>query len=146
MSIQDGKVFSKDKASSCLSNLARDSKDKETCHKTQIGTISIGFPRQFGETLYGVQIGNVCQPTFIKKIGLKAIEGRLDSVTRTSHPNLLNLLDISVHESDAILYYEKPGIPLGQIRQIKTLDRIEVATICRKVQFLRFSSFIRNDD
>jgi hypothetical protein len=59
-------------------------------------------------------------------------------VKRTSHPNLLNLIGMTFSGSHVLLHYEKPGVPLTKIRHFKTLDRIEVATICRKVFKIHF--------
>lgn len=150
--MQGGIFLSEGKASRCPPNLAQDSQNKETHHERKttqlLGSkkcscpgyhpIVINFPRKNGE-YFGMQIGGVsCQPTSLQKMKCDTVEGRFDSVTRTSHPNLLNLLGISACEGDVLLHYEKPGISLTQIRQFKTLDRIEVATICRKVFKIHF--------
>jgi hypothetical protein len=98
--------------------------------------IFISFPRKNGQASFGMQIGGIsCQPTYVQEMSLDAMGGSFESVTRTSHPNLLNLIGISARGGEVSLHYEKPGIPLTKIRQIMTLDRIEVATICKKVLF-----------
>ena len=141
-------------------NMAQDAQNKETHHErktTQLlgfgkcsypgyNPMVINFQRKNGE-YFGMQIGDVsCQPTPFQKMKRDTVEGRFDSLTRTSHPNLLNLLSISACEGDVLLHYEKPGISLTQIRQFKILDRIEVATICRKVFKIQYTSHIRNND
>jgi hypothetical protein len=147
MSMQGETSNSEDKPSSCLSNLAQDFQNKETYHArktaqlepkkssfSRIDTILINFARKNGEDFLGMQIGDAsCQATFLQKIDLAAMEGRFDSITPTGHPNLLNLIGNWVDESHVVLHYEMPGMSLTEIRQFKTLDRIEVATICKKV-------------
>lgn len=155
MSMQGGIFLSEGKASCCPPNLARDSQNKETHHERKTNQllghgkcsypgyrpIVINFERKNGEHL-GIDIGSVsCQPTSLQKMKRDSVEGRFDSVLRTNHPNLLNLLGISACENDVLLHYEKPGISLTQIRQFKILDRIEVATICRKVFKILFPTW-----
>lgn len=90
MSMQGGTFIFEDKASSCPSNLAQDSQNKETHHErkttqlleskkssySRIDTILISFPKKNGENFFGMQIGDVsCQPTSLQKMDLDAMEG-----------------------------------------------------------------------
>lgn len=45
------------------------------------------------------------EATFLQKMDFDAMEGKFNSVTLTSHPNLLNLIGKSVFKSNIILYY-----------------------------------------
>jgi hypothetical protein len=92
------------------------------------------FPEEYGEGFYGMEIGDVpCRPSFLQKMDLDAVDERSNPVLRTNHPNLLNLLDISVCGDKLFLHYERPGISLGKLHKSTMLDRVAVATICKKV-------------
>ncbi|EED20930.1 conserved hypothetical protein [Talaromyces stipitatus ATCC 10500] len=70
---------------------------------------------------------------FLKKLDLDEVNGDLNSLQLTSHPNLLNLMRVSVIEDGIYLHYERPGVSLSKMKQFKLIDRIAVATICKKV-------------
>jgi hypothetical protein len=81
------------------------------------------FPEEYGEGFYGMEVGDVpCRPSFLQKMDLDAVDERSNPVLRTSHPNLLNLLDISVCGDKLFLHYERPGISLGKLQKSTMLD------------------------
>jgi hypothetical protein len=108
----------------------------------RIDTILTNFlPEEYGEGFYGMEVGDVpCRPAFLQKMDLDAVDERSNPVLRTNHPNLLNLLDISVCGDELFLHYERPGISLGKLQKSTTLDRVAVATICKKVSQIPFNS------
>lgn len=147
--------------SSLPSSPARDFKhtnDNETVHErrsiqslidsskeppyARIDTILTNFfPEEYGEGFYGMEVGDVpCRPTFLQKMDLDAVDKNSNPVLRTNHPNLLNLLDISVCGDKLFLHYERPGISLGKLHKSTMLDRVAVATICKKVLQILFIS------
>lgn len=109
---------------------------------TRIDTILTNFfPEEYGEGFYGMEVGDVsCRPTFLQKMDLDAVDESCNPVLRTNHPNLLNLLDISVRGDKLFLHYERPGICLGKLEKSTMLDRVAVATICKKVIQILFIS------
>lgn len=112
---------------------------------SRIDTILTSFsPENYSEGFYGMEIGNVsCRPTYLQKLDLDAVDGRSNPVLRTNHPNLLNLVDISICGDKLFLHYERPGISLAKLQESKMLDRIAVATICKKVLQVQFPSLER---
>lgn len=111
---------------------------------TRIDTILTNFiPEEYGEGFYGMEVGDVpCRPAFLQKMDLDAVDKNSNPVLRTNHPNLLNLLDISVcGDKLFLLHYEWPGISLGKLHKSIMLDRVAVATICKKV--LKYYSYIK---
>jgi hypothetical protein len=71
------------------------------------------------------------RPVFFKSVEMCPEDGGF--VQQTNHPNLLNLLDFSVEGNRVHLSYERPGISLARLKQFEMIDRIAVATICKKV-------------
>ncbi|KAE8553637.1 hypothetical protein TMatcc_006914 [Talaromyces marneffei ATCC 18224] len=151
MTTHGGVSISVHKATTLPLSLARDSNNNEVIHErrtiqslidsskkppySRIDTIFISFfPEKYGEGFCGMEIGDVsCRPTFLQKMDLHAVDERSNPVLRTNHPNLLNLLDISVCGDKLFLHYERPGISLAKLQTSKMLDRIAAATICKKL-------------
>ncbi|OKL55272.1 hypothetical protein UA08_09432 [Talaromyces atroroseus] len=119
MTLLCGPSISVYKATTLPSNLARDFNNKnnnnnELVHErrsiqslidsskkppyARIDTILTNFfPEEYGEGFYGMEVGDVpCRPTFLQKMDLDAVDKNSNPVLRTNHPNLLNLLDISL--------------------------------------------------
>lgn len=71
--------------------------------------------------------------TFVKKLDLEDVNADSGFVQLTSHPNLLNLMDVSISKNEIYINYERPGISLSKLQQYDIIDRITVATICKKV-------------
>jgi hypothetical protein len=87
-----------------------------------------------------MEVGDVPgRPTFLQKLDLDTVDERSNPVLRTNHPNLLNLLDISVCGDELFLHYERPGIALEKLQKSTMLDRVAVATICKKVLQIQFT-------
>uniref|UniRef100_A0A093XBF0 Dual specificity mitogen-activated protein kinase kinase 2 n=1 Tax=Talaromyces marneffei PM1 TaxID=1077442 RepID=A0A093XBF0_TALMA len=150
MTLHGGVSISVHKATTLPLSLARDSNNNELIHErrtiqslinsskkppySRIDTILTNFfPEEYGEGFYGMEIGDVsCRPTFLQKMDLGAVDERSNPVLRTNHPNLLNLLDISllhgliyIHEAlnvshghlhcDGIYLNDKGEIKIGDV-------------------------------
>ena len=99
------------------------------------------FPEEYVEGFYGMEVGDVPgRPSFLQKMDLDAVDEKSSPVLRTNHPNLLNLLDISVCGDKLFFHYERPRISLGRLHNSTMLDRVAVATICKKVLQIQFTS------
>jgi hypothetical protein len=106
----------------------------QKCPFPQMDSIFVEFPGSYAHGYSGMQIGHVTSPpTFVKKLAVNDAPPKYDCVRRTSHPNLVNLTDISVAEDGVYLSYEGTGASLAELRPFISGDPIAVATICKKV-------------
>jgi hypothetical protein len=100
----------------------------------QMDSIFVELRDPYAHGYAGLQIGHVTSPpTFVKKMAVDDAPRKDDCVRRTSHPNLVNLTDISVAEDGVYLSYEGTGASLAELHQFISGDPIAVATVCKKV-------------
>ncbi|KAH8695673.1 kinase-like domain-containing protein [Talaromyces proteolyticus] len=73
--------------------------------------------------------------TFVKKVSCENVNRKHKHLQKTSHQNLVNLMDICATEEAVYFTYERPGISLKDLNKYSRLvfDRITVATICREI-------------
>lgn len=110
----------------------------EEVSRPRVGAILAAFPVKPSEHgCFGMEIKDVSiRPVFVKPVEIKPVEGGHDEgrfVEQTDHRNLLNLIDFSLEGNLVHLSYERPGMPLARLKQFEMIDRIAVATICKKV-------------
>lgn len=110
----------------------------EEVSRPRVGAILAAFPVKPSEHgCFGMEIKDVSiRPVFVKSMEIKLVEGGHDEgvfVQQTNHPNLLNLIDFSLEGNQVHLSYERPGMSLARLKQFEMIDRIAVATICKKV-------------
>ncbi|CRG86373.1 hypothetical protein PISL3812_03379 [Talaromyces islandicus] len=108
----------------------------ESLYSLPIENIHVEFPDISGQEYCGMEMElnpSARRSKFLKKLDLDEVNGDLNSLQLTSHPNLLNLMCVSVMEDEIYLHYERPGVSLTKMQQFKLIDRIAVATIYKKV-------------
>jgi hypothetical protein len=82
--------------------------------------------------------------TFVKTMSLEGVEGWQNNLHKTSHHNLVNVVDI--YADDVVyLLYERMGISLRDLKRCSSalFDKITVATVCTEVR--EFCIFYRRE-
>jgi len=106
----------------------------QKCPFPQMDSIFVKFPDLYEHGYSGMQIGHVTSPpTFVKELVVDDAHLKYNGVRRTSHLNLVNLMDMLVTEDGVYLSYEGTGDSLVELRSFISGDPIAVATICKKV-------------
>jgi hypothetical protein len=83
-----------------------------------------------------MEIGNVFHSAaFIKRLRIPEVDEGYQALQRTSHQNLVNIMDISISHDAINLTYERTGLSLTEIKEHGPVmfDTVTVATICREV-------------
>jgi hypothetical protein len=106
----------------------------ESVQDSRMDSIFVVFPRTYGDGYSGMKIGDLsCRPTLVKKMAIGDTFEKKDLVRRTSHPNLVNLTDVSVNKDGIYFSYERTGASLTELLPFIRGDEIAVASICKKV-------------
>ena len=106
----------------------------ERVQNSRMDSIFVVFPRTYGDGYSGMKIGDLsCRPTVVKKMAIDDTFEKKDLVRRTSHPNLVNLTDVSVNKDGIYFSYERTGASLTDLLPLIRGDEIAVASICKKV-------------
>lgn len=133
-------TISPERTSGVLTNPVQDGDEIETMTRRAsgsespwIGTILAPFPVKPSEQgCFGMEVQDISiRPAFVKTVEVGHKAGGF--VRQTNHPNLLNLIDFSLEGDKVHLSYERPGMSLARLKQFEMIDRIAVATICKKV-------------
>jgi hypothetical protein len=114
----------------------------ERVQTSRMDSIFVVFPRTYGDGYSGMKIGDLsCRLTLVKKMAIGGTFEKKDLVRRTSHPNLVNLTDVSVNEDGIYFSYERTGASFTELLPLVRGDEIAAASICKKVSKDKYDSF-----